>query len=366
MNEEGGLRGDQGQQGAVFSYVQLEDRVPSDHPLRKVRVLVDGVLRDLDRQFSELYSTTGRPSIPPERLLRALLLQYLYGVRSERLLMEQLDYNLLFRWFVGLGVDDRVWDATTFTKNRDRLLNRDLAVQFLESVVAAAQSEGLTSDEHFSVDGTLIQAWAGQKSFKRKGGDGEPGPQGGGRNPEVDFRGQQRRNDTHASTTDPDARLYRKGNGQESKLSYLGHVVIENRNGLVVGAGLTLATGRAEREAALSLMAEVPRAQRATVGGDRGFDVPSFVAALREQGVTPHVAQKVKGSAIDARTTRHEGYRISQVIRKIVEHPFGWLKATAGLRQTKHRGRGRVSWDFTFGMAAYNLVRMAKLVEQPA
>lgn len=360
------MRGDQGQQGAVFSYVQLEDRVPSDHPLRKVRVLVDGVLRDLDRQFSELYSTTGRPSIPPERLLRALLLQYLYGVRSERLLMEQLDYNLLFRWFVGLGVDDRVWDATTFTKNRDRLLNRDLAVQFLESVVAAAQSEGLTSDEHFSVDGTLIQAWAGQKSFKRKSGDGESGPQGGGRNPEVDFRGQQRRNDTHASTTDPDARLYRKSNGQESKLSYLGHVVIENRNGLVVGAGLTLATGRAEREAALSLMAEVPRAQRATVGGDRGFDVPSFVEALRRQGVTPHVAQKVKGSAIDARTTRHEGYRISQVIRKIVEHPFGWLKATAGFRQTKHRGRGRVSWDFTFGMAAYNLVRMAKLVEQPA
>jgi len=360
------MRGDQGQQGAVFSYVQLEERVPSDHPLRKVRALVDGVLRGLDGQFSELYSATGRPSIPPERLLRALLLQYLYGVRSERLLMEQLDYNLLFRWFVGLGVDDRVWDATTFTKNRERLLNRDLAVQFLESVVAAARAEDLTSDEHFSVDGTLIQAWAGQKSFKRKGGDNESGPQGGGRNPEVDFRGERRRSDTHASTTDPDARLYRKGKGQESKLSYLGHVVIENRNGLVVGAEVTLATGRAEREAALSLMEEVPRAQRATVGGDRGYDVSSFVAALREQGLTPHVAQKVKGSAIDARTTRHEGYRMSQVVRKIVEHPFGWLKAAAGLRQTKHRGRGRVSWGFTFAMAVYNLVRMVKLMEQPA
>jgi transposase len=360
------LRGDQEQQGAVFSYVQLEERVPSDHPLRKVRALVDGVLRGLDSQFSELYSTTGRPSIPPERLLRALLLQYLYGVRSERLLMEQLDYNLLFRWFVGLGVDDRVWDATTFTKNRERLLNGDLAVQFLESVVAAARAEGLTSDEHFSVDGTLIQAWAGQKSFKRKGGDGESGPGGGGRNPEVDFRGERRRSDTHASTTDPDARLYRKGKGQESKLSYLGHVVIENRNGLVVGAEVTLATGRAERESALSLLEEVPRAQRATVAGDRGYDVSSFVAALRDQGLTPHVAQKVKGSAIDARTTRHEGYRMSQVVRKIVEHPFGWLKAAAGLRQTKHRGRGRVSWSFTFAMAAYNLVRMAKLVENPA
>ena len=360
------MRGEQKDQGALFSYVHLEDRIPAEHPLRKIRVLVDRALADLDEQFEELYSDTGRPSIPPERLLRALLLQYLYGVRSERLLMEQLDYNLLFRWFVGLGVDDRVWDATTFTKNRDRLLNGEMSLRFLESVVAAARAEGLTSDEHFSVDGTMIQAWAGQKSFKRKGGDDESGPQGGGRNADVDFRGERRRNDTHASTTDPDARSYRKGQGPESKLCYLGHVVIENRNGLVVGAELTLATGRAEREAALAMMQDVPRAQRATLGGDRGYDVRSFAEGLRAQGVVPHVAQKTQSSSIDARTTRHEGYRISQVIRKIVEHPFGWLKAAAGLRQTKHRGRPRVTWDFRFGMAAYNLVRITKLAGEPA
>ena len=366
MNEEGGLRGDQNDQGGLFSYVDLEARVPSDHPLRTMRPLVDRALLDLDQRFDEIYATVGRPSIPPELLFRALLLQYLYGIRSERLLMEQLDYNLLFRWFVGLGIDDRVWDATTFTKNRERLLNRDFAVEFLESVVSSARAKGLTSDEHFSVDGTMIQAWAGQKSFKRKDGDGDSDPKGGGRNPDVDFRGEPRRNDTHASTTDPDARQYRKGKGQESKLSYLGHVVIENRNGLVVGTELTLATGRAEREAALAMMAEVPRTQRATLGADRGYDVAWFVEATREQGLIPHIAQRVKGSAIDTRTTRHKGYRVSQIIRKIVEHPFGWLKAAAGFRQTKHRGRGRVSWDFTFGMAAYNLVRMAKLVERPA
>jgi transposase len=339
------VRGEQKDQGSLFSYVHLEDRIPAEHPLRKIRVLVDRALADLDEQFAELYSDTGRPSIPPERLLRALLLQYLYGVRSERLLMEQLDYNLLFRWFVGLGVDDRVWDATTFTKNRDRLLNGEMALRFLESVVAAARAEGLTSDEHFSVDGTMIQAWAGQKSFKRKDGDDETGPQGGGRNADVDFRGQRRRNDTHGSTTDPDARSYRKG--------------------LVVGAELTLATGTAEREAALAMMEDVPRAQHATLGADRGYDVRSFAERLRAQGVVPHVAQKLQ-SAIDARTTRHDGYRISQVIRKIVEHPFGWLKAVAGLRQTKHRGRPRVTWDFRFGMAAYNLVRITNLTEESA
>ena len=359
------MRGEQKDQGALFSYVHLEDRIPSEHPLRRIRVLVDGALAELDGEFEGLYSDTGRPSIPPEQLLRALLLQYLYGIRSERLLMEQLDYNLLFRWFVGLGIDDRVWDATTFTKNRDRLLNGEMALRFLESVVGAARAAGLTSDEHFSVDGTMIQAWAGQKSFKRKDGEDEPGPQGGGRNADVDFRGTRRRNDTHGSTTDPDARSYRKGKGQESKLCYLGHVVIENRNGLVVGADLTLATGTAERDAALAMMEDVPRAQRATLGADRGYDVRSFAERLRAQGVVPHVAQKTR-SAIDARTTRHEGYRISQVIRKIVEHPFGWLKAAAGLRQTKHRGRPRVTWDFRFGMAAYNLVRITNLTEAPA
>lgn len=359
------MRGEETEQEQVFSYISAEKRVPLDHPLRKIRRLADAAFEPLSAEFDELYSDKGRPSIPPERLLRALLLQYLYGIRSERLLMEQLDYNLLFRWFVGLQIDDPVWVPTTFTKNRDRLLNRDVAVRFLDSVVASARVANLTSDEHFSVDGTLIQAWAGQKSFKRKDGKDDPGSTGG-RNPEVNFRGQQRKNDTHASTTDPEARQYRKGNGQESKLSYMGHVVIENRNGLVVGADLTLATGRAERETALSLMGDVPRSKRVTVGGDRGYDVASFVAALREQDVTPHIAQKVVNSAIDARTTRHPGYRISQVIRKIVEHPFGWLKSAAGLRQTKHRGRARVGWDFMFGMAAYNLVRMANLVEEPA
>lgn len=364
VSKEAAVRGDHSEQVEVFSYVSLEDRVPRDHPLRKLRPMADEVLRHLDRDFAELYSSTGRPSIAPERLLRALLLLYLYGVRSERLLMEQLDYNLLFRWFVGLGVNDRVWDASTFAKNRERLLNRDFAVRFLESVVASAQAAGLTSDEHFSVDGTLIQAWAGQKSFKRKDGKDDPGP--GGRNPEVDFRGQKRRNDTHASTTDPEARLFRKAAGHESKLSYMGHVVIENRNGLVVGADLTLASGTAEREAALSMMGDVPRAKQVTLGADKGYDVASFVAGLREQGVTPHIASKVTGSALDRRTTRHAGYKISQVVRKIVEHPFGWLKSAAGLRQSKHRGRDRVGWDFAFGMAAYNLVRMVKLVGAPA
>jgi transposase len=356
------MRGDAEETDAVFSYVSPAQRVPKDHPLRIVREITDAALKRLSRDFEGLYSKVGRPSVPPERLLRALLLQYFYGVRSERLLMEQLDYNLLFRWFVGLGMDDQVWDATTFTKNRERLLSGDLAQRFLEEIVAEARSRGLTSDEHFSVDGTMVQAWAGQKSFKKKDGPPEGGS-GGGR--ERDFRGEKRSNQTHQSTTDPQARLYRKAHSAESKLSYLGHVVIENRNGLVVGCMATQATGRAEREAAVELMGNVPRARRATLAADKAYDARSFIAAMRAQGVTPHVTQNAypgRPSAIDKRTTRHAGYGISQLWRKAIEHPFGWLKAAAGIRQVKMKGLALVGWVFTLGMVAYDLVRMRRLL----
>jgi IS5 family transposase len=296
--------------------------------------------------------------------LLALLLQYLYGIRSERLLMEQLEYNLLFRWFVGLNMASQVWDATVFTKNRDRLLAGDIARRFLEQVVAQAQEKGLTSDEHFSVDGTLIEAWASQKSFKKKDGSDDDG-EGLGRNREADFRGQKRRNDTHQSTTDPQARLYRKARGHEAKLSYLGHVVIENRSALVVGCEVTEALGQhMEREAAVRLLANAPRSSQATVGADKAYDTRGFVEQMREQGVTPHVAQNAtcRRSAIDCRTTRHTGYRASQILRKLVEHPFGWLKSVAGLWQVKHRGRAKVDWTVTFAMAVYNLVRMRNLL----
>jgi transposase len=315
----------------------------------------------LSPEFDKLYSRVGRPSIAPERLLRALLLQCFYTIRSERLLMEQLDYNLLFRWFVGLNMDDRVWDATVFSKNRDRLLDGGIAKLFFEQVVAQAQNLVLTSDEHFSVDGTMIEAWAGQKSFKEKE---TKGPRGGGpKNPTVNFHGQKRRNDTHESTTDPDSRLYRKGRGKESKLAYLGHIVMENRHGLVVGCAVTQATGTAEREAAEMLMADIPRDNRATVGGDKGYDSRRFVRAMRELGVTPHVAQNTsnRSSAIDARTTRHPGYAISQILRKAVEHPFGWMKTVGNLRKTRHRGARLVDWFLALEMAAYNLVRIRNL-----
>jgi transposase len=358
------MRGDTEDLEPVFSYIRPSQRVPEDHPLRPIRAMADEALRALSGEFDQLYSKVGRPSVPPERLLRALLLQYFYGIRSERLLMEQLDYNLLFRWFVGLSMDDKVWDATVFSKNRDRLLGGDIARLFLEQIVVQARERGLTSDEHFSVDGTLIEAWASQKSFKRKDGSDE-GPKGGSRNPEVDFRGQPRRNDTHQSTTDPQARLYRKARGHEAKLSYLGHVVVENRSTLVVGCEVTEALGsHMEREAAARLMADVMRRQRATVGADRGYDTAGFVDAMRTQGVTPHVARNdtARRSAIDGRTTRHSGYGVSQVLRKLVEHPFGWIKSVAGLWQVKHRGRAKVDWNVTFAMAAYNLVRMRNLL----
>jgi transposase len=364
--KEARMRGGDDVQGAVFSYISPEARVPKDHPLRPIRELADAALRRLSPEFEKLYSKLGRPSIPPERLLRALLLQCFYTIRSERLLMEQLDYNLLFRWFVGLNMDDPIWNVTVFSKNRDRLLEGGIARLFLEEVVAQARELRLTSDEHFSVDGTLVEAWAGQKSFKPKDG-GEP-PQGGPKNPTVNFHGQKRRNDTHQSTTDPEARLYRKSDGKESKLAYLGHVVIENRNGIVVGCGVTQATGTAEREAAADLMAEIPRKLRATVGGDKGYDSRAFVETMREMGVTPHVAQNTSNrkSAIDDRTTRHSGYAVSQITRKIVEHPFGWIKTVGNLRKTRHRGRRLVDWLFTLGMAAYNLVRIRNLTRVTA
>jgi transposase len=349
----------------MFSYISAAQRVPQDHPLRRIREMADEALRTLSPEFERLYSKLGRPSIAPERLLRALLLQYFYGIRSERMLMEQLDYNLLFRWFVGLSMDDAVWDASSFSKNRERLLSGDIAQRFLDAVLAQAKVQALTSDEHFSVDGTLLEAWASQKSFKPK--DGSGGGSGQGRNPDVDFKGRPRKNDTHSSTTDPDARLYRKGHGQESKLCYLGHVVMENRNGLVVGCEVTLADGYGERAAARELMDRIERQPRATLGADRAYDTQDFVRDMRSQGVTPHVAQNTnkRRSAIDDRTTRHAGYALSQRLRKAVEHPFGWLKAAAGLWQVKVRGRSRVRWTFTFGMAAFNLVRMRKLIPQP-
>jgi transposase len=362
------MRGEDQQSGALFSYLSLEERVPEAHPLRRIRAITDSALEALSGEFEALYSHTGRPSIPPEKLLRALLLQAFYTVRSERQLMEQLDYNLLFRWFVGLGMDGSVWDPTVFCKNRDRLLEGDVAQRFLAAVLSQPRVRTLLSNEHFSVDGTLIEAWAGHKSFKPK--DQPPGNGGGSgsRNAERSFHGEQRSNDTHASTTDSEARLYRKSHAQGAELCYLGHLLMENRNGLIVGAELTQATGTAEREAALSLLAAHARRRRATVGADKAYDTAGFVSGLRAIGVTPHVAQNTayRRSAIDSRTTRHPGYAISQRFRKRIEEPFGWMKTIAGLRQTKHRGTARVGWMFALAAAAYNLVKLPKLLDAAA
>jgi transposase len=357
------MRGDDEQlQAGMFSYVSLEDRVPQDHPLRGIRRVVDGVLTRMSKEFDKLYSEVGRPSIPPERLLRALLLQVFYSIRSERLLMEQLDYNLLFRWFVGLEIDDRVWAPTVFTKNRDRLLNQDVAQTFFGEV--KQEAAGLMSDEHFTVDGTLIEAWASHKSFQRKD-QGEGGPDEG-RN----FHGEKRRNDTHESKTDPEARLYKKSYGQEAKLSYLGHTVVENRNGLVVSAMATQADGMAERDAGILMLAGLSRAgqRRITVGADKAYDTQDFVNTVRELGVTPHVTQNNtnRRSAIDERTTRHAGYGVSLSKRWLVEKPFGWMKQIGGLGKVKLRGLDKVEWLFVFGCAAYNLLRIPKLREQVA
>jgi transposase len=354
------MRGEDQRQQGVFSYVSLEERVPREHPLRPVRKIVDEIFRGMSKQFDELYSATGRPSIAPERLLRALLLQILYSVRSERMLMEQLDYNLLFRWFVGLEMDEPIWNHAVFSKNRDRLLNQGLARVFFDRVLREAQRH--LSDDHFTVDGTMIEACASQKSFQKKGGDGDEGGE---------FRGQKRTNDTHQSKTDPEAKLYRKGNGQEAKLSYLGHVLIENRNGMIVDALLTQADGTAERESAMILAYRQQqrnhrRARRRpmTLGADKAYDTRDFVSILRQMNVRPHVAQNVKrsgGSAIDRRTTRHAGYTISQRKRPLIEKAFGWIKQTGGMRKTRFRGLLKVGWQFLMTAAAFNLWRLPKL-----
>jgi transposase len=356
------MRGSDQQQEMMFSYLSPEVRVPKDHPLRPIRQMTNTALQELSPLFEKMYSYTGRPSIPPEQLLRALLLQVLYSIRSERLLIEQLDYNLLFRWFVGLSLDDPVWDPSTFSKNRERLLASDIAAAFFQSVRSQAEAAKLLTDEHFTVDGTLIEAWASLKSFRPQGTDTQNPPgSGAGRNVEVNFRGEKRRNDTHRSTTDPEARLYRKGKGKEAKLSFMGHVLMEHRNGLAVGTRLTMATGTAEREAAISMLEDVLTSHRITVAGDKAYDDARFVRELRGLNATPHVAQKDKSSAIDGRTTSHPGYGVSQRIRKRVEEIFGWLKTVASLRKTRHRGTGKVAWVFTFAIAAYNLVRMRNL-----
>lgn len=360
------MRGDHEQQAPMWSYISAEQRIPQDHPLRPLRTLVDAVLKDLSPRFSRLYAKTGRPSVAPERLLRALLLQVLYSIRSERQLMEQLDYNLLYRWFVGLNMDDPIWDVSVFTKNRQRLLDGDVAEAFFDAVLAQARDRHLLSQEHFTVDGTLIQAWAGLKSFQRK--DRPPAPPDDPGNPTVNFHGERRSNATHQSTTDPEARLFRKGGAHEARLYYQGHVLMDHRHGLAVGGQLTPAGASAERDAAVVLAAGGIGRARATLAADKAYDTRDFVATLRALGVTPHLAQHTtkRRSAIDGRTTRHPGYALSQRARKRVEEIFGWLKTVALLRQTRHRGRARVSWMFLFGLAAYNLIRIRNLSGAPA
>jgi transposase len=365
------MRGEERRSAELFSYIRLEERIPADHPLRAIRALVNETLESLSGRFEGLYSHTGRPSIPPEYLLRATLLQAFFSVRSERQLMEQIDYNLLFRWFVGLSIDDVVWDASSFSTNRDRLLEADVAKEFLATLLALPQVKRLLSNDHFSVDGTLLKAWASMKSFQPKDGGGDPPTDG--RNGERNFRREKRSNETHKSTTDPDAQLYRKSDGQESKLCYMGHVLMENRNGLAVAGEVTQATGTAEREAALSLIdAQQPGERRITLGADKAYDVIEFVEALRERQVTPHVAingyitktGKTRKTAVDGRITRHPGYAISQVIRKRIEEIFGWTKTIAGMAQVKVRGLAKVQAVFVFAILAYNLMRIPKLLAQ--
>ena len=358
------MRGIDKQQSAMFSYVSAEARVPPNHPLRPIRTMVDESLRALSPIFDQMYASFGRPSIAPEKLLRSLLLQILYSIRSERMLMEQLEYNLLFRWFVGLNVDEPVWVATVYSKNRDRLLNGDVAEQFFAKVLDQAGKHDLVSDEHFSVDGTLIEAWASQKSFRPKDNGSAPPADDPG-NPTVDFHGEKRSNDTHQSTTDPESRLARKSGGHEAKLAFCGNVMIENRNGLVVDTELVQCSGTAERDAAVRMVNRTDGNGRITVAADKGYDTKTFVSQMRAANATPHVAAnhtRPGGSAIDGRTARHAGYWISQQKRKRIEEVFGWLKTVAMLRKTRHRGLLRVGWVFTFAAAAYNLVRMRNLL----
>jgi transposase len=364
------MRGTDERSGKLFSYVDLEQRVPARHPLRAIRRLVNEALADIGPELEAVYSRIGRPSIAPEKLLRALLLQLFHGIRSERQMMERLDFDLSFRWFVGLGIDDQVWDASTFSKNRERLLDGEIAARFLSAILARPQVKRLLSSEHFSVDGTLIEAWCSMKSFRAKDeADADRPPDDGprGRNGEVDFRGTRRSNDTHASATDPDARLYRKSPGAGAKLCYMGHVLMENRNGLAVDAETTRVAGFAERLTAVAMLDDVVRldGQRITLAADRAYDTKDFVADLRDRSITPHVAQNTSGrrSAIDGRTTRHPGYGASQRIRKRIEEVFGWVKSAAGQGKTRFRGLPRVRFAFTLTIAAYNLVRLPKLLE---
>ena len=354
------MRGSDPKQDAMFSYLSPEQRVPAEHPLRPLRTMVDNILKEMSPRFAKLYADTGRPSIPPERLLRALLLQILYTVRSERLLMEQLNYNLLFRWFVGMGMDEVVWNHAVFSKNRERLLNEEVAEVFFQRVLERAKP--YLSDEHFTVDGTLIEAWASHKSFRAKDG-GEPHSANGR---EVDFHGKKRSNETHQSTTDPDARLYKKSKGSEAKMSYLGHALMENRHGLLVDTMVTLADGTAERDAALLMASQIPGVKPVTLGGDKNYDTQELVRDLREMKVTPHVAQNNtnRRSAIDRRTTEHPGYAISQKKRKRIEESFGWMKTIGMLKKVKLRGLEKVSWLFTFVEAVYNLYRLQRLEAQ--
>jgi transposase len=359
------MRGQDTRQEAMFSYVRLEERVPASHPLRRILKWTDEALIGLKSQLDALYAPTGRESIPPERLLRALLVQVLFSIRSERQLMERLHFDLLFRWFVGLGMDDGVWDVTVFTKNRDRLLDGEIAQAFFDQVLQQARTAGLLSSEHFTVDGTLIEAWAGHKSFKRKD---EPPSSPQGKNPDANFRNEKRSNKTHQSTTDPEAKLYRKSKAAPAQLCYLGHALMENRNGLAVRGSVSEANGTAERAEALRLLEAVPNKSRITLGGDKNYDTRAFVDTLRSLDVTPHVAQNTsnRSSAIDERTTRHPGYTVSQSKRKRIEEIFGWLKTVGGMRKTRYRGRTKVDWMFVFALAAYNLRRMVKLVPAPA
>ena len=368
------MRGSDDRTGSLFSYVDLEARVRGDHPLRMIREITNEALLALDGEFAALYPPRlGRPSIPPERLLRAMLLQAFYGIRSERQLMERMEFDLLFRWFVGLGVDDPAWDHSSFTKNRDRLLEGQIAAKFLQAVLAQPRVKRLLSSDHFSVDGTLLEAWASIKSFRRKDGSDQDG-EGPGRNTERNFHGEKRSNETHASTTDPQARLYRKGDGQPARLCYIGHALMENRHGLVVGGGASLATGTAEREMALDLLDRRQANRRITLGADKAYDVAQFVHDLRHRTVTPHIAidghitktGKRRRTALDRRTTRHAGYEVSQRCRKRIEEVFGWIKGSAGLAKVKLRGRARVDTAFTLALAAYNLVRLPKLLAAPA
>lgn len=349
------MRGESDLQGGMFSYVDLESRIPKQHPIRKIRRIVDEALPALEEAFAQMYSDRGRPSIPPEQLIRALLLQIFYTIRSERQLMERIDYDLLFRWFVGLSLDAQVWDHSVFSKNRDRLMRYDVDELLFEAIKQQAYANKLLSREHFSVDGTLIEACASLKSFKPKDRDDDSDD---GEN----FHGQKRSNNTHASTTDPDARLYRKGLGKEAKLNYMGHIVTENRNGLVVGATVTEAGGRQEWSAGIELLGRLPNRSGRTVGADKGYDMGPFVKPCRDLGITPHVARKVEQSRIDDRTTRHPGYAVSQRRRKRVEEPFGWMKTYGLLRKLRHRGRENVRWLFRFTATAYNITRLQGLL----